>query len=228
MMAQAGSSREPSRASRLILVGVVALVALGLDLWSKAWAWEHLRDQPAVEVIEGFFYLKFGFNTGAAFSFLRDESWARLFFISVTFLALGYMGWLALKMSTKRAYGFVAVGLIAAGASGNLHDRFFRIDEVWINGEFAPRHGVVDFLQFYYPWNPEKYWPIFNVADTALVCGVALLLLFLHFHGAEGTLAAEDDKSKAKAKADEADASAAEPEAEDAGEDEDESELVPA
>jgi signal peptidase II len=190
---------EPSRLSRLLVVAVVFAVAIGLDLWSKAWAWEHLKDGPPVEVIEHVFYLKFGFNTGSAFSFLRDESWARYFFITVTFLALGYMGWLAWKMPTSRLYGFVAVGLIAAGAAGNLHDRFVRIMPVWMNGEFVERHGVIDFLQFYYQWEKGKYWPIFNVADSALVCGVALLLIFLHYHGAEGELADTKDNPPLKA-----------------------------
>lgn len=218
MPAAPSKSGEPSRASRLILVGIVAVLVLALDLWTKAWAWENLRNQPAVEVIEGLFYLKFGFNTGAAFSFLRDASWARRFFIIVTIVALVYMGWLAWKMPTKRLYGFFAVGLIGAGATGNLHDRIFRIDKVWVDGEYVDRHGVVDFLQFYYPWNPDKYWPIFNVADTALVCGVALLLLFLHFHGAEAEQAAAE--SEESEDADEVEAGAEDDEAEDEDEDE--------
>lgn len=182
---QAPSTAEPSRTGRLIVVAIVFAISLALDLWTKAWAWEHLRNKPAIEVIEHVFYLKFGFNTGSAFSFLRDESWARYFFITVTFLALGYMGWLAWKMPTKRLYGFIAVGLIAAGAAGNLHDRFVRVMPVWMDGKWVEAHGVVDFLQFYYNWEAGKYWPIFNVADSSLVCGVALLLIYLHFHGAE-------------------------------------------
>ena len=210
----AAHSDEPSRTNRLILVGVICVLILAFDLWTKQWAWDNVRDKPAVEVIEGLFYLKFGFNTGAAFSFLRDASWARRFFISVTFLAMGYMGWLAWKMPTKRVYGFAAIGMIIAGAAGNLHDRFVRIDQVWLNGEFVERHGVVDFLQFYYPWNPEKYWPIFNVADTALVCGVLILLVFLHFHGAEGELGegeTEDTSAEAKQAEAESEPAKAEP-----------------
>jgi signal peptidase II len=182
------TASEPSRTNRLLLVGVVVVIVLALDLWTKAWALEHLKNKPPVEVIEHVFYLQWGFNTGSAFSFLRDQSWARYFFIVVTFLALGYMGWLALKMPTERRYGFLAVGLIAAGAAGNLHDRLFRTNEEWVNGEFVERYGVIDFLQFFYNWEEAKYWPIFNVADSALVCGVILLLVFLHYHGGEGEL----------------------------------------
>lgn len=180
----ATTAPDAKRNQRLILAGIVLVLSLALDLWSKAWVWEHLRDGQEVEIIPRLFYFKFGFNTGSAFSFLRDESWARGFFITVTFLALGYMAWLAMKMPTKRAYGFVAVGLISAGAAGNLHDRFFRQMEVFIEGEGrVMRHGVVDFLQVFLNYDTGNYWPIFNVADSSLVCGVALLLIYLHFHG---------------------------------------------
>lgn len=175
---------EPSRNHRLILVGIVMVLSLALDLWTKNWVWNNLREGREVEVISHVFYLKFGFNTGSAFSFLRDASWARGFFITVTFLALGYMAWLASKMPTAKAYGFVAIGLISAGAAGNLHDRFFRTMEVFMEGQGrVERHGVVDFLQFFYNYDAGDYWPIFNVADSSLVCGVALLLIYLHRHG---------------------------------------------
>ena len=171
------------RTKRLIVVLAAVVVVLAVDLGTKAWVWNNLRDGHAVEVIPGLFYLKFGFNTGAAFSFLRDTEWARTFFILITLLALTYMGWLAWKMPTTKAYGFMAVGMIAGGALGNLHDRFVRIMPVPWKGKMVEKYGVVDWLQFYYPWDPEHYWPIFNVADSALVCGVGLLLLYIRFHG---------------------------------------------
>jgi signal peptidase II len=71
----------------------------------------------------------------------------------------------------------VAIGLVSAGALGNLHDRLFRTMEV-VGGV---RHGVVDFIKIYY-W-PGKAWPTFNVADIALVVGVGLLLIYLSRHG---------------------------------------------
>jgi signal peptidase II len=190
----------PSRATRYVLVAVVFAATLWLDLWSKQWAWDTLRDGEPVTVIEHVFYLNYGFNTGAAFSLFRDAEWARAFFIVMTFVALLYMGWLLKTMPTKRAYGFAAVAMIAAGAVGNLHDRFVRVDTVSVNGKFSEHHGVVDFLQFYYQWegaadcqpgfeNCGAYWPIFNVADSGLVAGVFLLLIFLHYQGKEDAAA---------------------------------------
>jgi signal peptidase II len=168
---------EPPRQGRLVLAGVVAAITLGLDLWSKAWAWEHLREGETVTVIEKWAYFEFGFNTGSAFSFLRDASYARVVFILVTLLALAYMVKLALTLPTRWRSAYVAIAMVAGGAMGNLHDRLVRVME--LRGE--SRYGVVDFIKVYY-W-PDKPWPTFNVADIALVAGVALLFLFLTKHG---------------------------------------------
>ena len=78
------ADRGPSRGARIALVLGVLIPALALDLWTKAWAWEHLRTQPGREIVKDFFYLDFAFNTGSAFGFLRDAGWSRLFFIAIT------------------------------------------------------------------------------------------------------------------------------------------------
>jgi signal peptidase II len=185
-------TEEPSRNGRLILAAVVAIIAFALDLWTKQWAWDHVRppEGHAIAVIDRVFYLRYGFNTGSAFSFLRDASWARQFFIVVTLFALGYMGWMVATMPTKRGYGFVAVALIAGGAAGNLYDRIVRLDQVVINGETVERHGVVDFLQVYLNFETGYYWPIFNVADMCLCVGVGLLLIFMYQEGKDEAAAA--------------------------------------
>ena len=163
-------SREPSRRSRIVLTLVVLAATLALDLGSKAWAWNNLRRAKPIMVLDPLLEFSFSFNLGAAFGFLDDASWSRFFFIGVTVLALAYMAWLAYTLPTRRAYGFVAVGLIAAGAAGNLHDRLVRANE----GGF---YGVVDFIKVNYPWGGS--WPTFNVADALLLVGVVALLVFL-------------------------------------------------
>ena len=180
---------EPPRKGRLVLTAIVAALTLALDLWSKAWAWDNLREGKTVTVIENWAYFEFGFNTGSAFSFLRDASYARTVFILVTLLALGYMIKLALTLPTRWASAYVAIAMVAGGAMGNLHDRLVRMIE--IRGEM--RYGVVDFIKVFY-W-PEKPWPTFNVADIALVAGVALLFLFLTKHG--DAVDAKKDAAKA-------------------------------
>ena len=174
------------------MVAVVAVAFLALDLWTKQWAWDNLRHGGSEVVLEGWVYYEFGFNTGSAFSLLRDASWSRLLFIGITFLALVYMGYLARTLPTRFSSAFVAIAMVASGALGNLHDRFVRTMMV----EGVERYGVVDFIKVYY-WK-GKPWPTFNVADVALVAGVLLLLLFLMRHG--DVLDAEA-KARADAKA---------------------------
>src|SRR5690606_8581800 len=73
----APSPEGPSRAKRMLEVALIVLVVLGLDLWTKAWAWANLREGATVTVVEDWIYFEFGFNTGSAFSLLRDATYAR-------------------------------------------------------------------------------------------------------------------------------------------------------
>jgi signal peptidase II len=166
-------SGAPSRRSRLALVMAVLVPSLALDLWTKAWAWNNLREAPAKIFSQGLFHLEFAFNTGSAFGFLRDAAWSRAFFIVITLAALVYMGRLAMTLPTRFPSAFVAIGLIASGALGNLHDRFVRV--------YQGEYGVVDFIVVFY-W-PGKRWPAFNIADAALVAGVLLFMIYLRRHG---------------------------------------------
>jgi signal peptidase II len=174
----AADAAAPSRAARLALAGAFVVVALALDLATKAWAWERLRDSRGIRVIDRFFHLEFAFNTGSAFGLLREQSWGRAFFIVVTVLALAYVARLVATLPRRHALPFAALGLVGAGALGNLHDRIFR--EIATYGQ-APRHGVVDFIVVYY-W-PNRRWPAFNIADAVLVVGVALFVLWMRKHG---------------------------------------------
>lgn len=167
----------PPRARRYWMVGVITVGMLVLDLVTKQWAWDNLREGAVTTVIENWFYFEFGFNTGSAFSLLRDASWSRMLFIGITFLALIYMAHLARTLPTRFGSAFVAIGMVASGALGNLHDRFLRT--MIVDG--VERYGVVDFIKIYY-WE-GKPWPTFNIADVALVGGVILLLWFLLRHG---------------------------------------------
>lgn len=169
----ASATAAPSRGGRIALVLGTLIPALALDLWTKAWAWDHLRSQPGRVIVPDFFHLEFAFNTGSAFGFLRDAGWSRAFFIAITVAALVYMARLAMTLPTRWPSGFVAIGLIASGALGNLHDRFVRV--------FMDQYGVVDFIVVYY-W-PGKRWPAFNIADAALVAGVLLFMIYLRRHG---------------------------------------------
>ena len=171
-------STPAARRRAVIAASVAGILALGLDLWTKAWAWDVLREAPRMAVIKKWFYFDFSFNTGSAFGFLRGHDFSRPLFIVITLATVVYMAMLVRKLPTERLYGFVAIGSIIGGALGNLHDRLFR--QLEIDGEL--RHGVVDFIQIYYVQG-RPAWPNFNIADGALVVGVILLIPFLMFHG---------------------------------------------
>ncbi|HEY2969941.1 MAG TPA: signal peptidase II [Casimicrobiaceae bacterium] len=117
--------------------------------------------QPGEErVVTGFFSLVLAFNTGAAFSFLRDVAgWPRYLFSAVAIAAGGLIVWL-LRRGGDRLY-CAGLALILGGAVGNLWDRL-------------TLGHVVDFLLFH--WD-RWYYPAFNVADSAITVGAALLIL---------------------------------------------------
>ena len=117
--------------------------------------------QPGEEhVVTGFFSLVLAFNTGAAFSFLRDVAlWPRYLFSAIAIAAGGLIVWL-LRRGGDRLY-CAGLALILGGAAGNLWDRL-------------TLGHVVDFLLFH--WD-RWYYPAFNVADSAITVGAALLIL---------------------------------------------------
>jgi signal peptidase II len=109
--------------------------------------------------ITGFFSLTLAFNTGAAFSFMRDAGdWPRYLFSAIALAAAVLIIWL-LRRGGDRWY-CTGLALILGGAVGNLWDRI------------ALGH-VVDFLSFH--WE-RWYYPAFNVADSAITVGAALLI----------------------------------------------------
>lgn len=138
----------------------VSLVTIVLDQISKWWIVETFAEYE-VRVIWPVFNLTLVYNTGAAFSFLADAGgWQRGFFISVAIVVTVVMLiWLARLRSDERLVGW-GLALVIGGAIGNLIDRI-RLGK------------VVDFLQWH--WQ-EWYWPSFNIADSAITVGVALLL----------------------------------------------------
>jgi signal peptidase II len=143
------------RVSAPIILGVAA-AAVALDQIVKTIAENSLKDGHTVELIFGA-RLILTYNSGAAFSVGAGRSGVFTVLASVTITALtAYAVWL--RQPRLQA---IAFGLIIGGAAGNLFDRLFR-----------PNGGrVIDFIE------AARWWPVFNVADISLFCGVALLLL---------------------------------------------------
>ncbi|MCK9283372.1 MAG: signal peptidase II [Rhodocyclaceae bacterium] len=137
----------------------LAIAVIVLDQLSKAWVGALLLPGEGV-ALTSFFNLVLVFNRGAAFSFLADaDGWQKWFFVA---LALGISVYIALLLRRQAAERLLstALALVLGGALGNVIDRL--------------RFGaVVDFLDVHAAgW----HWPAFNVADSAICVGVALLL----------------------------------------------------
>lgn len=144
----------------------LSLLIIILDLWTKYLASTHLEYAVPVPVYSLFdsltgFNLTLLHNTGAAFSFLATESgWQRWFFITLAIcVSAGLSVWLTRLRDDK--WVALSVSLILGGAIGNLYDR-------------ATLGYVVDFLHFY--WG-DYHFPAFNIADTAISIGAALMVL---------------------------------------------------
>lgn len=156
-------STEQSPSRRVGVVAVVALIIFAADLTTKILATASLEGQEPVRILGGAVYLQLIRNPGAAFSMATGMTWVLALIAIAVVVAII---WLAGKLrSTGWAIG---LGLVLAGALGNLVDRIFRAPGVL-------RGHVIDFLSVFAP-NGEV-WPVFNVADSAIVVGGALIVL---------------------------------------------------
>ncbi|HLT37222.1 MAG TPA: signal peptidase II [Enhygromyxa sp.] len=152
----------------LLGLGLIAFaVALGLDLWTKHWAWTQLRPTGrVVELLPPTLELDFAHNRGTAFSVVREVE-RPLWFLPITAVVVGLSMFISLRTPGVDRLRVAALGLVCGGALGNLHDRLVRVDALG-------HHGVVDFIKINYPWGGS--WPTFNIADSALVVGTILLM----------------------------------------------------
>jgi signal peptidase II len=149
-----------------VVAGLIVVVGAALDLWSKSYmqTWlemdpDHVDRSRFVSVIPGYFAWAGNWNTGVTFGLAQGQTWPILIFTVVA--CLGLAGWIALSRS-KSMLLHVALGLVLAGALGNLYDRV-----QW--------HKVRDFVLLYWK-DPSVSWPAFNLADSMIVVGVILIL----------------------------------------------------
>ncbi len=141
----------------LLFLGVAALVII-TDQITKRVMEDRLRGQRSIPVIDDILRLTYVQNRGAAFGLLQDQT---TFFVLVGVIVVGVIAASYRYLPRSGFMLHLALGLQLGGAIGNLIDRI--------------RQGyVVDFVDFGYHAN---WWPVFNVADSAIVVGVALLAL---------------------------------------------------
>jgi signal peptidase II len=147
-----------SRTARLaLLLYGTAVAAFLLDRASKAWAGRSLVDQPPVDVIPGVLRFLYTTNSGGAFGLGQSAPWL---FAGATIVVSGIIVYASFRLS--RPLVAIALGLVLGGALGNLTDRA-------INGPGLSGR-VTDFIDV-------RVWPVFNLADSAIVIGAILLAL---------------------------------------------------
>lgn len=166
---------------RVGVLVTVALVVFALDIVSKVIVVAQLSDRPAVRLLDGLLTLRITRNSGAAFSIGTGMT------VVFTLIAAGVV--VAILRTARRLRSLpwaISLGLLLGGATGNLTDRLLRAP--------APLRGhVVDWIEL-------PHWPVFNVADSAIVCGGVLAVLLaargLQLDGTRVTGDAEPDEPK--------------------------------
>jgi signal peptidase II len=156
-------TKNTARATYLL----IALIVVLLDRWTKHIVAQRISLYSHIQIIPGFFRLTHTENTGAAFSLFADSTapWKTGLLIGFSVIALLVVSVLLWKNNHAHIVTGIGLSLIMGGAVGNLWDRL-------------ARGRVVDFLLFYV----KRYqWPVFNLADSAIVVGAGLLVLEILF-----------------------------------------------
>jgi signal peptidase II len=173
-------------------VGVLAAVAafvLAADALSKIIVVAHLRPEQPVHILGDVFDLWLTRNPGAAFSVGTSYT------IVLTLIAIGVVVFIVRTARNLRSAGWaITLGLLLGGAMGNLGDRLFR-SPGFFRGYVVDWIGVV-----------PHYYPIFNLADSAIVCGGILTVLLAmrgyHMDGTRGDRPPATDQAESETPAD--------------------------
>ena len=131
---------------------IITLSIILLDQFTKNLVQRFLSEGDSVPIIKGTFHLTYFRNPGAAFNILRHQT---EFFVVITIVVMGVILYFYRQLPREKILARTALALQFGGAGGNLIDR--------VSGGY-----VVDFLDF-------RVWPVFNIADSAIVIGVLLL-----------------------------------------------------
>jgi signal peptidase II len=161
-------------------MAAVGVVVVAVDQLTKWWAVERLSD-GSIDVVWTL-RLSLVRNEASAFSIGGGSWWGPLVSV-LALLVIIVLAWQVRSAQSRLAS--VGAGLVAGGAIGNLIDRATRSNKGFLRG------GVVDFVDF-------QWWPVFNVADAAVVIGVLILLatsLGLGAHDNAGTSAPMGDNA---------------------------------
>lgn len=137
---------------------IIAFIFFIIDLISKQLIIKFMELGDSVKIINNFFYITYVRNKGAAWSILEDK---RILLLIITVIALYFINKYINKEKLSNTDS-LAYGLIIGGIIGNLFDRVFYTE-------------VIDFIDFrIFGYN----YPVFNLADSFIVIGVIILIIF--------------------------------------------------
>ena len=156
----------PPRRPFLFLLGAITIPVILLDQATKLFVQAHMALYESIAIIPNYLDITYTLNPGAAFSMLADAPpWVReAFLLTMACAAIVVLAVLIVR-SERVSITSVAFALIMGGAMGNLIDR-------------AIRGRVIDFMRAHYY---DLNYPIFNVADSAITIGVAMIVLTAFF-----------------------------------------------
>jgi signal peptidase II len=156
------TASAPPRRPFLFLLGAITIPVILLDQATKLFVQAHMALYESIAIVPNYLDITYALNPGAAFSMLADAPpWVRqAFLLSMAIAAIIVLTVLIVK-SERVSINSVAFALILGGAAGNLIDR-------------AIRGRVIDFMRAHYY---DLNYPVFNVADSAITIGVALIVL---------------------------------------------------
>jgi signal peptidase II len=156
------AASTPPRRPFLFLIGAITIPIIVIDQLTKLFVQAHMALYESIAIIPNYLDITYTLNPGAAFSMLADAPvWVRTMFLLSMACAAIIVRAVMIVRAERVSISSVAFALILGGAMGNLIDR-------------AVRGRVIDFMRAHYY---DLNYPIFNVADSAISIGVALIIL---------------------------------------------------
>jgi len=134
------------------------MIVIIIDQWSKSYVKTHMLPGMSIPVLDNIFHITYVLNAGAAFGILENQ---QMFFVIIAVVMLGVTLYFFRQIPVSFRLMRLGLSLLAGGAVGNVIDR-------------VQTGYVVDFFDF-------RIWPVFNVADIAIVTGVACIIYTLTF-----------------------------------------------
>jgi signal peptidase II len=174
--------------SRAVLFIVVAVLGCAADLLTKAWCFssQHLRAGEIDWLWQGRIGIQLSRNLGALFG-MGQGKFAYFAMLSVA-AAIAIPIWLFWFRAARDGWLTFALGCVMGGVLGNLYDRLGLSGDSWFGpGQMDPQavHAVRDWILWQV--NDRWRWPNFNIADSLLVVGVAILMLHAFLHSESPT-----------------------------------------